>query len=241
MGEVAVSVSRPTALLLGPLLLRQGRQVRARTVLLPEAAGDRSGVEGRTAGEPRRLAVIGESTAAGVGAAHQHEALPRQLALALAEQREVSVSWSVTARTGATVGHTLRSLRPALPRDQDLVVVVLGVNDAMKITPRRQWRARIRTLIDSIRTDHLAPGGRMVLTGIPDLGQFGTLPQPLRSVLGWHARALDRDLRALAQSTPDVRHVAMPGLTWPDMFAADGFHPNVAAYRAWAQHLAGAV
>lgn len=238
MGEVAVSVSRPTAILLGPLLVRQGRQVRARTVLLPEAAGERSGVEGRPVGPGLRLAVIGESTAAGVGAPDQLEALPRQLALALAQRRQGPVSWTVSARTGATVGHALRTLRPALPPDQDLVVVVLGVNDTMEITPRRQWRARIRALVEAIQTNHLAPDGRVVLTGIPDLGRFGTLPQPLRAVLGGHARALDRDLSEIALRTPGVRHVPMPGLNWPEMFAADGFHPNVAAYQSWAHHLA---
>ena len=241
MGEVAVTLSRPTALLLGPLLLRQGRQVRDRTVLLPEAAGDRSGVEAGTGAEPLRLAVIGESTAAGVGAADQRDALPRQLALAVAERRTTPVSWTVNARTGATVGYTLRSLRPALPSDQDLVVIVLGVNDSMKITPRRQWRQQIQTLIDAIRTEHLAPDGQVLLTGIPDLGRFGSLPQPLRAVLGGHSRALDRDLRGIAGHTAGVRYVPMPGLTWPDMFAADGFHPDVAAYRAWALHLAAAV
>lgn len=240
MGEVAVSVSRPTAILLGPLLLRQGRQVRERTVLLPEAAGDRSGQE--SAGpHPIQLAVIGESTAAGVGADDQRDGLPRQLAVELAARRQAQVSWTVTARTGATVSHTLRKLLPDLPRDLDLVVVVLGVNDTMKITPRRQWRQRIRILVETIQVDHLNPDGQIVLTGIPDLGQFGTLPQPLRAVLGWHAPALDRDLQRIARATSGVRHVSMPGLTWPDMFAADGFHPNVAAYRAWARHVAAAV
>lgn len=238
--EFRPGISRPTAILLGPLLLRQGRQVRARTVLLPEAAGDRSGAEGRSDERLLRLAVIGESTAAGVGAADQRDALPHQLAVELAARQQAHVSWTVAARTGATVGHTLRRLLPDLPRHLDLVVVVLGVNDSMKLTPRRPWRSQICTLIETLQTEYLDPDGQILVTGIPDLGRFGTLPQPLRAVLGWHARALDRDLVAIAARSPGVRHVPMPGLTWPDMFAVDGFHPNVAAYQAWARHLAAA-
>lgn len=56
--------------------------IRGRLVRLPEAAGDDSGLtEGS---EPAlRLAVIGDSVAAGVGAADHREAMAGQLAAAL--------------------------------------------------------------------------------------------------------------------------------------------------------------
>jgi lysophospholipase L1-like esterase len=33
----------------------------------------------------------------------------------------------------------------------------------------------------------------------------------------------------------------MPPVSWPEMFAEDRFHPNAAAYRALAAHIAAAL
>jgi lysophospholipase L1-like esterase len=238
MGAVGVSISRPAALALGPVLLRQARRVRATVPLLPEAEGARAGVHpGGDSSEKLRLLVVGESTAAGVGATHQRDALSSQLAAKLAERHGRPVEWTVSARSGATVSYARRELAPIAPADQDLIVVALGVNDSMKLTPRRKWRAKLLSLIGELDL-HLRPGGRLLLAGVPDLGEFRSLPQPLRAVLGWHARAHDRDLRRLARRQPNVVHAPMPPLAWPAMFAEDGFHPNAAAYEAWAERLA---
>jgi hypothetical protein len=83
-GGLAARVSRPTALLLAPVLLRQGARVRERTPVLPEAAGDRSGRAGAAEGAPLRLLIVGESTAAGVGVAHQRDGIAARLAADIA-------------------------------------------------------------------------------------------------------------------------------------------------------------
>lgn len=239
MGEVGVAVSRPLAVVLAPVLVPQGRLVRRRTPVLPEAAGPRTGLEG-TGAEPLRLVVLGESPAAGVGVAEQRDGLACRLAAEVAGRRGVSVAWTVCARTGATAGYVGRELVPAAPTGQDLAVVVLGVNDSLRLRSRRAWRSDVGRLLDDLAS-HLAPGGRVVLTGVPDLGAFPSLPQPLRAVLGWHARALDRQLSLLADRRPGVQHVPGPPLTGREMFAVDAFHPNADSYARWAAHLAGVI
>jgi hypothetical protein len=63
-----MTASRPAAMALSPLLVRQARRVRQRTPRLPEASGDRTGIElTADATNLLRLLVVGESTAAGVG------------------------------------------------------------------------------------------------------------------------------------------------------------------------------
>ncbi len=85
--------SRLLALVLSPVLARQGRRVRQRTPLLPEAAGERGGEAGADLdGQPLRLLVVGESTAAGVGVAHQDEGLAHRFATELAERRGAPVA-----------------------------------------------------------------------------------------------------------------------------------------------------
>ena len=58
---------------LAPLLFWQGRRVRAEVPRLPEPEGERSGIAGT--GAVLRVLVVGDSAAAGVGAATQAEAL----------------------------------------------------------------------------------------------------------------------------------------------------------------------
>lgn len=235
---ICAAVGRPTAVLLAPVLLRQGARVRRTTPVLPEAAGDRSGREGATGGQaPLRLLVVGESTAAGVGVEHQRDALPRQLAVELSRHCDRAVEWQVRARTGATAGAAARELLATATGAQDLVVVALGVNDTLRLRSRRHWRERITRVLDVLQPQ-LAPAGQVLLAGVPDLGAFPALPRPLRTVLAWHARALDGELRRLAARRQGVLHAPAPALTGA-VFAADGFHPNADACARWAQHLAG--
>jgi hypothetical protein len=167
------------------------------------------------------------STAAGVGVASMRDALAPQLAAILAERRGCTVAWTATARTGATASFTARELVPEAPFDQDISVVLVGVNDVLRMTPRRTWRASMDRLVDALEK-HVRPGGQIMLAGLPNLGKFRTFPQPLRAVLAWHSRALDRELRQIASHRPVVTRVAMPPVSWPEMCAEDRFHPNAA-------------
>ena len=232
--------ARPAAGLLAPVLLRQGARVRRTTPVLPEAAGARAGREGPPGSRPPlRLLVLGESTAAGVGVEHQRDGLPRQLAVELSARCDLAVDWQVRARTGATATACAREVVAGPLGPQDLVVLVLGVNDTLRLSSRRNWGARIIQLLDLVQPQ-LAPQGQVLLAGVPDLGAFPALPRPLRTVLGWHARSLDQELGTLASRRPGVVHAPAPAPSG-DFFATDGFHPNAGAYARWAQHLAESV
>ena len=84
-----------SGLLLGPVLLAQGRYVRGTTPRLPEAAGPRSGQMGDS-GQALRLLLVGDSAAAGVGVARQEQALLGQLVAGLAPLRPLH--WRLLAR-----------------------------------------------------------------------------------------------------------------------------------------------
>lgn len=238
--RMGVASSRRAALALSPLV-RQARRVRKRMLTLPEPLGERSGLEHAAVGTGLlRLLVIGDSTAAGVGVTYIRDALPPQLAAILAARRGCMVAWTVWARTGATASVTAAELVPSAPLEQDIALVLVGVNDVLKMTPRQTWRASMDRLVDALQK-HLRPGGQIVLAGLPNLWQFRGFPQPLRALLGWHGRALDREVRQIAKRRLGVTYVAMPPVSGLEMFAEDRFHPNAAAYRALAAHFAAAL
>ena len=112
---------------LAPLLMLQGRRVRATLPELPEAGGERRGVAG--SGPPLKLMIVGDSSAAGVGAASQEEALLGRTVAALAASFEVD--YRLVATSGARTELILRRLTrmPSSPVD----VVVSAAADAGKV------------------------------------------------------------------------------------------------------------
>jgi lysophospholipase L1-like esterase len=232
-------LSLPAALVLAPILLPQGRALKRRIPLLPEAGGPRAGGVGGGGDRRRSLLIFGESTAAGVGVATNDEGIAGALARRLAA-RGGSVDWSVTARTGYTVAAARAKLLKHVAGEFDLIVVLFGVNDALGLTRRASWSRDIRFIIERLR-GHLGEDGRIIVAGVPQLSQFQALPQPMRRVIGRHARSLDNSVRDLSAREPSVVHVPTPMPVSADALAPDGFHPSAAGYEQWAEHLATAI
>jgi lysophospholipase L1-like esterase len=225
---------QPLAYLLAPVLLYQGLGLRRRIPRLDEAAGP----AGTAAGDspPVRLAVIGDSTAAGVGARTHQDALAGQLAAAVAAQTGRAVSWRAVARSGVTAA-TVRELVPGLADagwQPDLVVVSVGVNDLKNLRSLRAWDRDVGSLLTAI--GDVAPGAAVIVCGMAPVSRFPALPQPMRAVMALRATAMDHTLQRLAGS----RHVPVrTEMIGSGFFATDGFHPSSQGYHAWAAALAG--
>jgi lysophospholipase L1-like esterase len=159
---------------LGLVLLAQGRHVRRTVRVLPEPEGRREGDAG--SGPLLRLLIAGDSAAAGVGAPTQGEALSGQLAVSLAPA--FRVQWKLLAFTGATTADLIDRLQQTPAAELDVVVTSLGVND---VTGRRSlddWRRQQGQLVALLRDKFAAR--RILLSGLPPMHRFPALPQPLR-------------------------------------------------------------
>ncbi|MCK8464300.1 SGNH/GDSL hydrolase family protein [Aliiroseovarius sp. S1339] len=211
---------------LSPVLLAQALRVRKTAASLPEPPGPRAGQIGD--GRPLRLAIIGDSSAAGVGATHQTDALSGHLTDLLAAH--YTLDWSLHAKTGATTRSTLASWPEGLGT-LDIALVVLGVNDVTRQGPLRRLLDRRAQLYSRLQQDHGAK--RVLVTGIPPLGDFPLLPSPLRLVLGRQAQRFDAALMRQAQSL-GVEYMPFDMSLKPEIMAPDGFHPGPTAYRHFA-------
>ncbi|MDQ0377833.1 SGNH/GDSL hydrolase family protein [Amycolatopsis thermophila] len=220
---------------LAPWLVAQGLRVRRTTPRLPGASGPLTGLV--PGPDPLRLLVLGESTVDGVGADTHEEALTGWLASALADRWGRGISWRVAGRTGANA-RTVRAelLAGACREPADLVVVALGVNDTIELRSAARYRRDLLALVvDARRVLGPVP---VLLAGVPPLGAFPALPQPLRLVLGLRGAALDAAAATLA-TLPGVTYWPVPReVVDPALFAADGFHPGPSGYRLWAEQLA---
>lgn len=218
------------------VILAQALYVKRTTPRLPGAAGP---TEGQVPGDgtPLRLAVLGESTVDGVGAADHEEALTGCLARELARDGR-AVRWQAVGRTGANA-RTVRAELVPLVRPADVVVVALGVNDTLELRTAPAYRRDLLALVVELRR-RLGQVG-VVLAGVPPMSRFPALPRPLRDVLAARSSALDAATAAIAR-VPGVRHVPTdPALLDPAAFARDRFHPGPAGYARWARALAPSV
>jgi lysophospholipase L1-like esterase len=218
-----------------PVLVAQALQVRRRALRLPEAAGPRQGVTGT--GPDLRLLVLGDSSAAGVGADTQDAALLGQLVARLAP--DFTVAWRLEARTGRTTHGTLREMAALGDAQFDVAVVALGVNDVTRGKTLRGWLRDTKRLVARLQERH---GARHVyLSGLPPMGLFPLLPQPLRWVLGRQAARFDTALRRALHRPPLCAVTSFEVDLNPELMAPDGFHPAPRAYAIWADRIAALI
>ncbi|GAA3378605.1 hypothetical protein GCM10020367_58790 [Streptomyces sannanensis] len=110
-----------------PVVAAQALYVRMSTEALPPAGGPDSGTVGEVAGaEPLRVAVIGESTAAGCGVERQEEGFTGQFARELSVRTGRPAAWSVRGRYGATARRIRYRLLPELDSGLHVVALLAG-------------------------------------------------------------------------------------------------------------------
>jgi lysophospholipase L1-like esterase len=220
-------------MLLGPLLLVQGKRMRRTALRLPEAAGERTGIVALEGGScDLKLLFVGDSTMAGVGVAEQTAALACQVASQLAQRLGRSIRWQLVARSGIDTGRVLELLNEYELQPADVLITALGTNDVLSQRSSRQFVASYQVLIDELLR---RVGARCaVVSGLPPLHLCPAAPQPLRWYLGRYAHSLDAHLRRWIGTQPSIAYISLQWATNPQDLAVDGFHPGERLYAGWA-------
>jgi lysophospholipase L1-like esterase len=207
------------------------RRVESRTSKGDPPSGD--GIYGRGRGKPIVLAVLGDSSAVGLGVHRAAETPGVLLAAALAELAERPVRLVRLAVSGAESYELDEQVDKALVEHPDVIMIMIGAND---VTSRTRPSVSVRHLRDAVA--RLVEGGAEVVVGTcPDLGTIRPIAQPLRLL----ARRWSRQLAA-AQTIAVVeaggRTVSLGSVLGPTfakdrgLFSVDEFHPSAAGYAA---------
>lgn len=218
---------------LGPILWLQGQVVRNRTPMLTEPSGERSGQVGR--GQPLRLLILGDSSAAGVGVTNQQAALLGHVLKAL--QPDYQINYQLRAKTGAKTTDALTDLKQAIQHDWsdnpkfDVVITALGVNDVTGQVSLKKWQQQQRSFIEIIHKN-LQPK-LLIISGLPPMHLFPALPVPLRQYLGAWATLFNDQLQQLTRHYSKTTFLSVRDLPQPVDVAADGFHPGPGTYQQW--------
>jgi lysophospholipase L1-like esterase len=220
-------------MMLGPVLLAQGKKMRRTALRLPEAAGQRTGVvlcEGNKS--ELKLLFVGDSTMAGVGVEHQIAALAFQVASILAKQLGQRVRWQLVAKSGVNTSQAFEFAKGQELSPADVLVTALGVNDVTSQKTSCQFVADYEALIHGLLPRVGAQFA--VISGLPPLHVTPAAPQPLRWYLGRCAHLLDEHLCRWIVPQRNIAYVSLQWATDPKEIAADGYHPGENLYRKWA-------
>lgn len=220
-----------------PVVVAQGMRVRYSTQTLPPAAGPTTGTFGDEGTRPPlRLAVLGESTAAGCGVQTHDEGFAGQMARELATREGRSVAWEVVGRDAATARRIRHRLLPDLSKNLDVAVLLAGVNDVLSRRSPQDWREDLTAIVDGLAER----AERVAVAGIPSFGQFPSLPATLSRYLAERANALDEVSRQVCAEQPRTTWVGSTDALFavPDFFSEDRFHPSATGYHRFARTIA---
>jgi len=186
---------------------------------------------------PLRMAMLGDSAAAGLGAADPEDTpallIARGLARASGRPVDLVNLAAVGAQTSAVPAQVMGAVEAFDGGPPHLAVIMIGAND---VTHRVSPRTSVRHLVCAIDTLR-ETGCAVVVACCPDLGTVESVPNPLRAV----GRRLSRTLaaaQALATEQAGGHAVELGALLGPEFaakpgeyFSEDRFHPSSVGYR----------
>ncbi len=220
--------SRRARKVIGPA---RAQPLRADGMYLPDGSGPfpRAAVV-----DALELALLGDSTAAGLGVEEPDELPGVRIARGVAEELQRPVVLTTHAVVGTTSRRLRTQVQAALTTRPRLALILIGAND---VTSKQPARTSARLLGETVSA--LTDRGVAVVAGTcPDLGAIRPIPQPLRAVARSWSLALGRAQRreveaAGGRAVPLADLLAPEFLTRPsEMFSPDNFHPSAAGYAA---------
>jgi lysophospholipase L1-like esterase len=192
---------------------------------------------------PHRIAILGDSTAAGTGAS-----APQHSVAGL-----IGAKWSEAiienhATNGATIADVVKAQLPRLNADHevDLVLVMVGGNDVIRASSQDSMSDAMKGLLQGLQTQ----AARIVIVTPGDVGSAPRWFKPVGLWLSHRSRVSQQAWRAAIEeearcSTSQLIHVDLavdPASdlfrVYPDLYySADGLHPNDAGYRVWYEYV----
>jgi lysophospholipase L1-like esterase len=188
---------------------------------------------GPVTGTSIRLALIGDSVAAGLGADVAADTVAGVLVRGVGEATRRPVLMTNHAVVGARSADLERQVTRCLSARPHVAVIIIGGNDVTHLVPRGVAATHLATAVG-----RLVDAGCAVVVGTcPDLGTIRPVGPPLR----WVARHMSRSLAAAQRGAAvgaGARTVSLYDLLGPEfeansetLFASDRFHPSGLGYR----------
>lgn len=180
------------------------------------------------------LLIIGESTAAGVGASSREKTYAFQIYKLLREDFSVYN----LGKNGLKADRLKRLLahgKQELPSPIHLAIVLIGANDCFKFTPPSKFRREIKGFFQLLEQTYEI--NKIIVPSIPPVNQFPALPITIRFFLGWHRNMLVREIKSLLKENKKLIYKPLNPNFPKEYFASDGIHPSDLGYQKMAEEV----
>jgi len=137
-----------------------------------------------------RILLIGSGAVVGYGVFSYDLSLGGWLARALSTETERGVDVDIATRAGMTVASALDRLATIPLWRYEAVIVAVGLNEALDLTPANRWRSGMTRILDYLGK-HTTRGTEIVVLGIPPMHSMPAMLGPMGRIAQHHAGKLD--------------------------------------------------
>lgn len=179
--------------------------------------------------DPDRVLLFGSGPAMGYGVLSNELALPGHLARQLSAITGRGVDLDVVSDTGVTIENAPRRLSEINLWRYDAILVTVGINNALLLTPVSAWRDGVADLLRYV-SGHVPKRTRVIVVAIPPIRTIDSTT----TLNGWiadrYAIVLNRETRRIVQNLPGFTYVPFSPLAR----AVDIGYRSTETYEQWA-------
>jgi lysophospholipase L1-like esterase len=189
--------------------------------------------------DPQQVWFVGEPGELSLGVRTHELSLPAFFARDRARRTGRGVAWAMASTPTSSIRKlpaVIRSHQAQL-RQCDLVVVMVGISDALRVMSPGVWERHLRATFNALE-DCLPPDGRIVVGEIPPLNNAGSLSRPARVAAGIQGRLLNQRSRSVANDYSTVTVVDFPEELTRSLWRPESDeHRYRDTYAVWGAHL----
>jgi hypothetical protein len=178
--------------------------------------------------------LVGSSVVAGFGVTTHKLGLIGCLSRQLSKITGRGVAVQSCAGVGVTLRQMVRRVQARIPGKLDAVMVLLGADDAIRLTPVPMWKEDLSELIDVIKDVSGDPDISIIVVGVPPFGLSEVRARIPRRLFSHHRRSLNTHAHRVCVEHQRVTFVDFPHLSYADV---DPFEEASESYRYWSRRL----
>lgn len=214
-----------------PILIQLGKNLRKKiTRLTPYSEA----VIHKSDSPKSKILIIGESTAAGVGASSVEKTISSQVFHQLEKDHDI-----YNLGKNGLRAFQLKTLfskgNPDELSKMDIVIILIGANDCFKFTSPHKFNAALGQFLEEMTS--IGSVKKIIIPTIPPVNQFPAIPGIIRFFLGWHRSIIAREIIHLKTKFPLVDFEHSSEKFPKNFFASDGIHPSDLGYELLAKQV----
>jgi lysophospholipase L1-like esterase len=190
--------------------------------------------------EPIRFLALGDSYTIGESVA-ELQRWPVQLVSELKKKGYTCASPEIIAVTGWRTDQLKKAiLTSGLPRNFNLVSLLIGVNNEYQGRTSKEYESEFRDLLNLAIEYAGGNKSRVLVLSIPDYG-FTPFGKPKQKEISARIDAFNKVNRSIAEGMGvtyvNITDISRHGLNEPQLVAEDGLHPSGEMYSLWVDRI----